>query len=158
MGKNTKKSPQSSSKKRYLVFGIVAIIVILLGLGGWKVCENLQSQSYPLGDGLHYIGKKDYGAPWVGPYSVYYYTTDMEPAQLKTYFKNATYKDNPNHEGGSSATYNFEDLSFNSPTGSFTFNLYSNNTAAKDIPQKDPLKKYVLSITDSGYKYAQKAL
>jgi len=53
-----KKSPQTSTKKRYLIFGIVGFIAILLGLGGLKLYDNLQTKSYLLGDKLEYIGKK----------------------------------------------------------------------------------------------------
>ena len=77
---------------------------------------------------------------------------------IKNILQRCYIQSNPNHEGGNSATYTFEDLNFDPPTGSFTISLYSNNTAAKDISPKNPLKKYMLSITDSGYKYAQKAL
>ena len=53
-----KKSPQTSTKKRYLIFGIVGFIAILLGLGGLKLYDNLQTKSYLLGDKLEYIGGK----------------------------------------------------------------------------------------------------
>lgn len=80
----TKKYPTTSI--------VVAIVLILIAWWAW-----VSFSPKPLGDGLEYLGKKDFGNIFgfdSKPYSDYYYGTDMDEKELEHYFKGASLKSN----------------------------------------------------------------
>jgi hypothetical protein len=76
-------------KPPHLILLTIAIFVI--GVVGWVVYVN-KVVSYPLGDRLEYVGKRDFGCYGLcdsAPTSTYYYATDMTVEEVEGYFRGA---------------------------------------------------------------------
>jgi hypothetical protein len=75
-----------------VVFTVVGFVVIGL-LSGWGVWSYVDSQkTYPLGDELEYIGRREYGCITfcsAAPNTMYTYATNLSPEEVVHYFKNA---------------------------------------------------------------------
>lgn len=75
----------SFAKKHTILTTLSSIAVALVG---WWIIANFIT--YPLGDKMEYLGKKDFGNVLgfdTYPYSVYYYGTDMDEEELVGYFE-----------------------------------------------------------------------
>jgi hypothetical protein len=89
--KTSTKPKQVKSRKKYLIFGIVILVLLAMGFGGWKVYDS--SVPRPLGDRLEYTEKRDYGCAVIcdsQPRSTYSYATDMSIEEVIQYFKDAS--------------------------------------------------------------------
>ncbi len=79
------KKMSAANKRFYSV--LVIIGALLVGWWAWG-----QFSPKPLGNGLEYVGREDYGC-WLicdsAPASVFYYATDMTPEEVVRYFEKA---------------------------------------------------------------------
>jgi hypothetical protein len=94
------------------------------------------------------------------PSSEYYFATDMDDSALKTYFKRASYIDQPNNLGGVSADYTFKYLTFKTTNNEeFTLTSYNNTQIVVRLFRLNPTQKqHIISIDDKYYQIAKSAL
>jgi hypothetical protein len=150
MKKFTSKPHLSRKKKTWLTV-IVGILVISLSWWAWN-----EFVPRPLGDKLEYLGKKDYGN-LLGfdsfPYSVYFYSTDMEASEAVEYFAKGHIIDEPSTQKETSFTLqtsNGETFRVSFYTKDAFEDKYSN------LPK--PKNDYVLSIPSFKYNVAKDSL
>ncbi len=160
MPKENKKSKKNM--KKYMVIGvIIALLLILAGLIGVylmsKDKSNDASKTYPLGSGLEYIGKQDYGCIGLcdsAPGSDYYYATDMSVEEVVRYFKNTQLDQAPRTIG------DVVDFSLVTNNGNAISIYYYKTREAASKKHELPIhtKKYFLSVPDFSYEAAKDSL
>ena len=153
--KNTQKSLKFSKKNIFLGTAGVLIVVLV----SWWTFFNFMPR--PLGGGLEYLGKKDYGGGLFysdsDPYAEYYYATDMDIKEIKSYFPKTEAE--VSTEFGSSISYTIELLRFKTDQNSFVITYYSDAKAiVKEAKIRDTNKKYVVSIAGFDYETAKATL
>jgi len=147
-----------SQKPWLMATGIVCLIFLsLVGWWGYSIYADSQ-KTYPLGDGLEYIGKVDYGC-WLicdsSPSSVYYYATDMSSSEIVRYFDKATVVQNNSPD--SFHAYTSLWLRYNGE--SFDIYHYENkNDVSRKLKLRDSTKAHVINIEESAYDLAKKSL
>ncbi|HEX6461734.1 MAG TPA: hypothetical protein VFZ58_00480 [Candidatus Saccharimonadales bacterium] len=152
MKNNQKRIRLSKKSVLILVFGIAIL------LGGWLAFTNFAPR--PLGDGLEYLGKKDFGDYLFGdskPHSKYYYGTDVDIEEIRSHFPKAKLKSTDSYAYSAAYRTRFIVFSFNDQV--FTISYYNSNKAiAEAMNIKETDKKYTISITSYDYEAAKKAL
>lgn len=146
-------------KKQIIVLSISSIIVLFVGWWGWW-----QLGPKPLGSGLEYLGKSDYGCLWIcdaEPGSKYFYATAMTEDELKTYFEKANFRISPGDGGGSSGDFSFQSLHFVNEGGKeFIIEFYTQPEAVARSYKLTPVAsdKTILSINAQNYDLAKRSL
>lgn len=96
-----------------------------------------------------------------GPSAEYYFGTNLNPEDLKVYFKAADYVEYPNNLGGGGGNYNFKDLFFTSKKNNkeFVIQFYDNKQAVIDAFDLKPTdKRFVISMSDDFYPIVRDSL
>lgn len=130
-------------KLRPLTKALIAISILVIGIGGWVTYDNARPR--PLGNEMVYLGKKDYGNIFgfdSKPYSVYYYGTDMDKDSFANYFS-AKYTPLSNLD--------YKNARFTDGQETFKF-IYVN-----DAPFHTT-KAHIVSIVSDQYEIAKKYL
>jgi hypothetical protein len=149
-----------SLKPPHLILLTIAIFVI--GVVGWVVYVN-KVVSYPLGDGLEYIGKQDYGC-WLvcdaNPASVYYYGTEMSVEEVVAYFPKASIIDDEEVRAGEAeaipVTIILKGVNSNNPIYINYYKLGKDQSATFHL--STPRKQHLVSIQDEDYQAAKDSL
>jgi hypothetical protein len=159
-------SKVTSFAKRHAAGIIIALLITaVIGGGGilWLSWRKPEPQN--LGPQLEYVGKDNLGCMlwWceVKPYSVYYYATDMSADSLKGYFSEAQFASEPDGGGSFSTDYTSKGIQFklNDTDSMFLIQYYDNTqTVIRLFHLKPTTKSHTISITDSDYQLALKAL
>lgn len=153
-----------TSKHRPLTVLLYLVLVLAL----FFVVKGWIDAPRDLGAKLIYIGKSDYGNIFgfdQYPGSTYYFATDMNTEELKTYFKKATYFPVPSDGGGSDSGYSYTNFHFqleSRNTGGFVLAYYG-NANAQAVEQQFNLTNntnlhYIVSIDASEYQHAKESL
>jgi hypothetical protein len=120
---------------------LIIIVILAVGIVSWNVYDTVRPR--PLGEGMVYLGKEDYGNIFGFdslPYSVYYYGTDMDEAAMSEYFT-------ANYSPLEGLAY--RNARFTATEGVFAFTYDNRATYATK-------KKYVVSIVNEQYEIAKK--
>jgi hypothetical protein len=158
-------------KKRYgrlqTITATASIILVVGGLIAWLTpWVWYDNQPKPLGDGLEFVGKKDYGC-WLGfcdskPGATYYYATDMDLEEMEGYFKGAELAKDPvkewytPEEGGE---YRFDFGLKENDTKGFYLIFYDNGAfQSNKYDFKSINRKSLVEIDYNYYTQAKSAL
>jgi len=146
----------NKNKKRIAII-LSTIGILLIGTLGWLIYSTYIA-TYPLGNKLEYIGKTNYGCWWVcdaDPASTYYYATDMDTNQIKSYFHAAKFDQEPRTIG---TTTDFSLLSKNNKI--ISIHIYKDkqdeNLTWRHLQNSN--KKYIVSIPSFNYPAAKDSL
>jgi hypothetical protein len=150
-----------------VLLGIAASVLIFsLGVYAYKNYINPPS----LGEGFTYIGSEETGCYFFVPLCSqgigerFYFATDMRPEEIQLYFHD-TYNIRREHVSQSAVPDGFsnEELGFqftlNNQTRGFTLEMYDNPSYVREkLRLFQSGKKYIVGITDDGYKLAKENL
>ncbi len=144
-------SSTTSCFSKFLLWMQLFFAVLLVLWFIWPVLTSLIP--HPLGNGLVYLGKKDYGGIIFGdsnPGSTYYYGTDS--ADIPSLFNKAKYEGIDGQSGNE--YYTATTMNFLTSKGNFSVDFYSNNGIfTSKIPHR-----YTISIDAKDYTAAKMAL
>ena len=149
----TKKPPRISKKQKILIVATGVVVVLF----GWWAWGNFSPK--PLGDRLEYLGKRDYGCWFCDskPYSRYYYGTDVDKEELKTFFHNVHFETSYNVL--TTPEYRAEDMAFTIKNDDLIITFYDNKQATiKSAHLYSSNRKNLISITNSDYELLKSAL
>lgn len=148
------KTKQDNKKKRpWLIPLVIGAIILVVGLWIYFV----KTTTYPLGDKLEYIGKKDYGC-WLfcdsNPASTYYYATDMTIEEVIKYFQKTSIEREPSAINGE--TY----FALKTPSGETVYLYYYEDGGSLTEQEKlsSTNKAHVLKLPSFKYQVLKNAL
>ncbi|MDB5186901.1 MAG: hypothetical protein JWM07_373 [Candidatus Saccharibacteria bacterium] len=161
--KSVSSQPKKSRKKIYIIGTVVGASLLAI-LSWWAYTAIV---SYPLGEKLEYIGKKDTGC-YINlvicdsnPSTTYYYATDLNQDQLVTYFHKASHLETQDSAVTSSSGYTYDYITFRAPdTNSIIDISYYNdaNLIVRDMRLESTSKKHVISLDAKYYNTLQDSL
>lgn len=145
---------------------VTALLCIVLAFTLFFTVKGWIETPTDLGAKLKYIGQQQVGClppPFsfecpTGGYNDYYFATDMNSGELKSYFKEAHYVPWESAIAEDYANHNFE---FITTTGNTYFDLdFYQNTPANESSLGLPAttERYIVVITDSSYSVAKQSL
>jgi hypothetical protein len=148
-------------KPPHLILLTIAIFVI--GVVGWVVYVN-KVVSYPLGDGLEYIGATHSGTvPFISdsaPSSSYHYATDMTPPEVVQYFSKAAVNDigslDANEDPSIPISFSLQAPTTNNPIYIYYYTLGKDRIDEFNLRASN--KKHVIIIQDEDYEAAKSSL
>lgn len=149
---------------------VIIIAVLLLGAVGFFAFRSYTDHPQNLGPQIEYIGKRHTGCPLPLPLGYlimcssepgeeYYFGTDLSVEELRGYFGGAKAIDSDSSISGTAANYNYYDVGFTAPNGSFTVLFYdSKEGVLQTFNLKTTTKKNIISIDKEDYQEAKNAL
>jgi hypothetical protein len=162
--KNYSIQPKKSRKKAYVFAGISILIVLVISLAWWIYTTTL---TYPLGDKLEYVGKKDTGC-YISlticdsrPSTTYYYATNLSQNELTRYFKNTSEAEVESSAVTTSTGYTYDYVTFHLPNTPDLINVsYYTDSAliTRDMKLQPSSKRHVISINSKYYAALRESL
>ena len=147
-----------SHKKIYIILSIF-IGIILLAVGSWMI--HTATTTYPLGDKLDYIGKKQSGC-YISlticdsvPSTAYYYATNLNRQELTEYFKKVSDVEVQTSAVTTSTGYTYDYITFHVATTPDVIDLsyYENSDSIiHDMKLKKSTKEHVVSLNSKYYQ------